>query len=170
MKFDYDRTAGLRDFHVRKCERTHGRTPAPVPSYKLTESLRLRRAINGYWSGIFIKIKTKLFIFTRYRSSKIVIILRQNIKNLVSVLLFLCACKFSMWSNFYVKKKRKTVFYLICNTTVVQGAFVLKLIFGISCAFPPFFVWSRDLPTPSTPPQTVVYSEQLLHSCSLILD
>ena len=38
--------------------------------------------------------KTKLFIFTRYQSSKIDIILRQNL-NLVRVLLYLCACKFS---------------------------------------------------------------------------
>ena len=48
MKFDLDRTAGLRDIHVWKCERTDGltdrRTPAPVPSYKLTDSLRLRWA------------------------------------------------------------------------------------------------------------------------------
>ena len=32
------------------------------------------------------------------------------------------------------------------------------------------FVWSHDLSTPTTPPRTEVYSEQLLHSCSLILD
>ena len=31
------------------------------------------------------------------------------------------------------------------------------------------FVWSRDLSTPTTPPRTVVYSEQLLHSCSIYL-
>ena len=39
MKFDYGRPAGLRDIHVWKCEQTHGRTPARVPSYKLTKSL-----------------------------------------------------------------------------------------------------------------------------------
>ena len=43
----------------------------------------------------FILTKTKLFIFTRYQSSKIDIILRQNL-NLVRVLLFLCACKLSV--------------------------------------------------------------------------
>ena len=36
IKFGYNRPAGLGDIHVRKCGRTHGRTPAPVPSYKLT--------------------------------------------------------------------------------------------------------------------------------------
>ena len=47
MKFDYDRPAGLRDIHVWKCgrtdgrARTDGRTPARVPYYKLTLSLRL---------------------------------------------------------------------------------------------------------------------------------
>ena len=45
--------------------------------------------------GTFILTKTKLFIFTRYLSSKIDIILRKNL-NLVRVLLFLCACKLSV--------------------------------------------------------------------------
>ena len=40
IKFDCNRPAGLGDIHVWKCERmdarTHARTPARVPSYKLT--------------------------------------------------------------------------------------------------------------------------------------
>ena len=44
-----------------------------------------------YKKGYYSK-KTKLF--TRYQRNKINIILRQNL-NLVRVLLFLCACKFS---------------------------------------------------------------------------
>ena len=47
MKFDLDRTAGLRDIYVWKCERTDGRMPARVPYYKLTKSLRLRWTINN---------------------------------------------------------------------------------------------------------------------------
>ena len=49
---------------------------------------------NGYLTGIFIPTRTKLFIFTRYQSINIDIILRQNL-NLVRVLLYLCACKLS---------------------------------------------------------------------------
>ena len=49
MKFDYDRPTGLRDIHVWKCERTHAVTPARVPSYKLTESVRLSRARNSIY-------------------------------------------------------------------------------------------------------------------------
>ena len=42
-EFDYDRSAGLRDIYVWKLNvRTDGQMPARVPSYKLTESLRLR--------------------------------------------------------------------------------------------------------------------------------
>ena len=45
VKFDYDRPTDLRDIHVWKCGRTDGRTdrrtPALVPYYKLTLSLRL---------------------------------------------------------------------------------------------------------------------------------
>ena len=51
MKFDYDWPAGFREIHVWKCERTHGRThtrtPAWVPYYKLTLSLRLWWANNS---------------------------------------------------------------------------------------------------------------------------
>ena len=41
MKFDYDWPAGLREIPVWKCGRTDARTPARVPYYKLTLSLRL---------------------------------------------------------------------------------------------------------------------------------
>ena len=44
MKFDNNRLAGLRDIHSWKCGRTHGRTPARVPSYKLILILLLWRA------------------------------------------------------------------------------------------------------------------------------
>ena len=50
---------------------------------------------------------------------------------------------------------------------------VLTLIFVevfIPFSLSAIFVWSCDLSTPTTPPQKVVYSEQLLHSWSLILD
>ena len=50
MKFDYDWPAGFRDIHVWKSGRTDahtdGRTPAWVPYYKLTLSLRLLWAKN----------------------------------------------------------------------------------------------------------------------------
>ena len=36
LKFDCDWNTGCRDIHVWKCEQTDGRTPARVPSYKLT--------------------------------------------------------------------------------------------------------------------------------------
>ena len=36
LKFDCDRHTGCGDIHVWKCGRTDGRTPARVPSYKLT--------------------------------------------------------------------------------------------------------------------------------------
>ena len=36
IKFDCNRPAGLGDIHVWKCGRTDARTPARVPSYKLT--------------------------------------------------------------------------------------------------------------------------------------
>ena len=55
--------------------------------------------INGYFRSTQ---KTRLFIFTRYQSSKIDIILRQDL-DLVRVLLYLCACKFSGWRNLHVK-------------------------------------------------------------------
>ena len=41
IKFDYDWPAGFRHIHVWKCERTDARTPARVPYYNLTLSLRL---------------------------------------------------------------------------------------------------------------------------------
>ena len=50
---------------------------------------------NGLLKGIFIPTKTKLFIFTRYKSIKIDIILSQNL-NLVRVLLCLCPSKLSI--------------------------------------------------------------------------
>ena len=49
MKFDYDRPAGLRDIHVWKCGRTDAQTPARVPYYKLTLSLRLWWAKNVWF-------------------------------------------------------------------------------------------------------------------------
>ena len=49
---------------------------------------------------MFIPTKTKLFIFTRYLSSNIDIILRLNL-NLVRVLLYLRACKFSKFYRRY---------------------------------------------------------------------
>ena len=48
----------------------------------------------------------KLVIFTRYQSSKIVIILHQNL-NLVRSLLFLCPYKLLVISNFYINFKKK---------------------------------------------------------------
>ena len=69
MKFAYDRPAGLRDINVWKCERAHIRTrPARVPSYKLTECLRLRWAKKNNRPEVvkvmvrFIKVTTRLSI------------------------------------------------------------------------------------------------------------
>ena len=62
IKFDCNRPAGLGDIHVWKCGRTHARmdarTPARVPSYKLTLwAFGSGELINRHWICLYTLIR-----------------------------------------------------------------------------------------------------------------
>ena len=81
MKFDYDWPAGFRDIHVWKCGRmdgcTHRRTPARVPYYKLTLSLRLWWAKNEQTKGLI----SNMWLFFCYTIQLITIKLCTKFQN-----------------------------------------------------------------------------------------
>ena len=76
--------------------------------------------------------------------------------------------KVAVSSLIATQNRKWSYWHYSCKSFLFLKLMVVEVFIPFSLSA--IFVWSRDLSTPTTPPRKVVYSEQLLHSCSLILD